>query len=517
MKNKAWIFLIIVLVVASFFRLWQLDLIPPGLYPDVAINGNDALETLKSGQFKVFYPENNGREGLFIWLTALSFSVFGVSAWSIKIVAALIGILTVLGLYLLARELFNKNVALLSSFFLTVSFWHTDFSRIGFRGILVPFVLTFAFYFLFRGFRIQKAWNFIIAGIFLGLGFYTYISFRMAALLLLTVLILWWLIYKRKNLQKQFIIHASLLMVLIFIVALPIGLYFFQNPQDFASRAAPVSIFSAENPIKELGKSLALHLGMFNFYGDNNWRHNFAGSPQLFWPIGVLFLLGLLISIKDLFSGWKKKDCSTLCVPCFMLSWFFIMLLPGVLTHEGIPHSLRVIGVIPAVYIFAGLGGWWIYEKLKPAVKSKRLFIVICLLFLFSVGYSGFNKYFCNWAVNPNVKGAFTERFVDIGNYLNSLPSDAQKYVIVNEPGVAVPLQDGIPMPAQTIMFIENSKYGSLQSKYILPENLDQIKIVKDAVIVPMKYDQNLFNELEIIFPQGEIKKINEIVIYEIK
>jgi len=70
-------------------------------------------------------------------------------------------------------------------------------------------------------------------------------------------------------------------------------------------------------------------------------------------------------------------------------------------------------------------------------------------------------------------------------------------------------------MPAQTIMFIESSKYGSPQSKYILQENLDQIKINKETIIIPMKYDENLFNELIQKFPQGEIKKINEISFYE--
>lgn len=140
MKKKEIILLILILFIAAFFRLWQLNSIPPGLYPDVAINGNDALDSLKTGNFKVFYPENNGREGLMMWLIALSFSVFGVSIWSIKITAAIVGIFTVLGLYLFTKELFNSQivkqsnsqfVALLSSFFLAISFWHTNFSRIG--------------------------------------------------------------------------------------------------------------------------------------------------------------------------------------------------------------------------------------------------------------------------------------------------------------------------------------------------------------------------------------------------
>jgi len=44
------------------------------------------------------------------------------------------------------------------------------------------------------------------------------------------------------------------------------------------------------------------------------------------------------------------------------------MLLPGSLTYEGMPHSLRVIGTIPACYLLAAYGGdisyGWLGKKL---------------------------------------------------------------------------------------------------------------------------------------------------------
>lgn len=492
MSNKTIIFLLIILAIAAFFRLWQLDSIPPGLYPDIAINGNDALDSLKNGDFKVFYPENNGREGLMMWLIALSFSIFGVSIWSIKIVAAIIGILTVLGLYLLTKELFSarhesgaRGIALLSSFFLAISFWHINFSRIGFRGILVPFILVFAFYFLFRAFKTKKLSNFIFSGIFWGLGFYTYISFRVVILLLFVVLLCWWFIYRKEKLQKKFIIYTSYFIILIFLVALPIGIYFFQNPQDFISRATGISVFATENPIKEFGKSLILHLGMFNFYGDPNWRHNFAGSSMLFWPIGILFLIGFFLAIKNSLK-FRQNLQSAIC-NLQLLSWFFIMLLPGVLTYEGIPHSLRVIGVIPVVYIFAGLGGWNVYQWLKQNTKRQKLLFATVFLFLLAAGVSEFDKYFNKWGKSAEVKGAFSSDYVEIGNYLNSLPQETQKYVIVNMPGVPVPWPDGIPMPAQTPIFIERTKFGEPRAIYLKPEDFDKIKPEKETIIIPMK------------------------------
>src|SRR3989344_8126331 len=71
-KNTRILLLTGILIIAAFFRLWQLDSIPPGLFPDEAMNGNNAFEALHGGGFKIFYRENNGREGLFINIQALS-------------------------------------------------------------------------------------------------------------------------------------------------------------------------------------------------------------------------------------------------------------------------------------------------------------------------------------------------------------------------------------------------------------------------------------------------------------
>jgi len=177
MKRQEIFCLILILILASFFRLWKLEDVPPGLYPDAAIYANDAWLSLKNKDFKVFYPENYGREGLYMWLLSLSFSIFGVSIFSLRIVPAIAGILTVLGLYFLTKESFkSEKIAFLSSFFLAVSFWHTNFSRIGFRVILLPLVLVFSFYFLLRSFRKKTILDSTLAGIFFGLGFYTYTS-----------------------------------------------------------------------------------------------------------------------------------------------------------------------------------------------------------------------------------------------------------------------------------------------------------------------------------------------------
>ncbi|MDP3093240.1 MAG: glycosyltransferase family 39 protein [bacterium] len=517
--------LLAILIIAGFLRFWQLDLIPPGLYPDVAINGNDALNALKTGDFKVFYPENNGREGLFINLIAFSFAIFGPSVWAIKVVAAIIGTLTVLGLYLLTKEIFvntkyeiqntkYKFVPLLATFLFAASFWHLNFSRLGFRAIMVPFFLVFSFYFLFKSLNGRKVFPAVLAGIFFGLGFHTYIAFRVAPLLLPLVFIPFYFVYRKEGFQKKYFLLVLAYLAAVFIAALPIGLYFLNNPQDFMGRAAGVSIFAAANPIKESALSLIKHLTMFVFIGDGNWRHNFANSPQLPAVLGIIMYLGIVFILKQLALRVKEKKWQEVAASLLLIGWFFTLLLPGILTAEGTPHALRTIGVLPVAYIFVGFGLFWLKEILK---QRRMAFLLILFVALFFGIFFDPLKYFVVWAKNSHVKGAFTENYVEIGKFLNSLPENVSKYVVVNESGTPVPWPSGIPMPAQTPIFFESIVFGNPQATYLLPEELSKIMIDREkTVVVIMKEDQELFGKLEEKFPFGRLKEYGGVWRFEI-
>ncbi len=509
-ERKVIIILLIIIALAAFFRFWSLDSIPPGLYPDEAINGNDALISLKECSYKLFYPENNGREGLFIWLLSLSFGLFGPSIAALRIVPALFGTLTVLGLYFLVKTLFpekrGKLIALLSSFFLAVSFWHVNFSRIGFRAILVPFLLVFGFYFLNKALK-DKRWIFpALSGIFLGLGFYTYISYRFVIFLFLLNIIVGLFYYNKKILLKT----AALCALVTFIVASPLGFYFLKNPEDFFGRASGVSVLSQENPLYKTGESFAVHTGMFNVYGDHNWRHNFSESPQLLWPVGILFLIGFILSVAYLI----KRDRTKVIASSLLLGWFFIFLMPGVLTYEGIPHALRVIGVIPAVYIFSGLGGVWLFSKIKKFFKKEKLYFLLIAVLLFSIAFSQADKYFNIWSRKEEVKGAFSYNYVSMGRYLNTLEKDT--YVIVNKGGVPVPYPDGIPMPSQTLQFIERTKENQVGAVYLKEDQLERIDKEKKSSIVLMGHNEDLIIKLYKKFPNGFLEEKEGFWVYNL-
>ena len=66
-----WALLLLAVVLAVGLRLYRLGEWPPGPYRDEAYNGLDALSVLR-GDHALFFPANNGREPIYIYLVALA-------------------------------------------------------------------------------------------------------------------------------------------------------------------------------------------------------------------------------------------------------------------------------------------------------------------------------------------------------------------------------------------------------------------------------------------------------------
>jgi len=379
-NKKFWFFLSLITILSfgTLIRLWNLDNTPPGLQYDEAYNGLDAIKAFENNDYKIFYTENNGREGFYINAIALSFKFLGTSNFSIRLVSALFGIFTLLGFYFLLKELkFSRLSVLIGVFLMSTSFWHLNFSHTVYRAIMVPFLLVWLFYFFFLGIRRQNNWLLILSGLLLGAGFHTYISFRVAPLILV-LLMPFFLFYKTKFFKKYWL-GALLFIVSAFLAAAPLLFYFYQHTDDLIGRSNAVSVFNAPNLSfpQALAKSTLAHINAFYFYGDPNQRHNQAGAPLIPPAWTVLFTIGFAFSVKDIIIHlfhYKKKNFLD---PLFRISLlaqgiFWIMLIPGILSIEGIPHSLRIIGTIPAVMIFVVLPFEYILRLRENLAKSKN-------------------------------------------------------------------------------------------------------------------------------------------------
>lgn len=478
-KNRVALLLILILIIAGGLRLYHLKELPPGLYPDEAMDGTNAQEALSTHQFKVFYPENNGREGLFMNIQAGLLSLTGENEpWVLRFPSVLFGIFTVLGLYFLGRELFSKKIGLLAAFLLATSFWHIMFSRIGFRAIMAPFFLVWALYLFIRAIRrhekLGESCFFAgLSGLVYGLGFYSYISYRVTPLLFLLLVPF----FVR---QKKFWKATAVFVTVAFLVTLPIGVYFLNHPADFLGRTMQVSVFSSASPIKDLALNTVKTVGMFNFIGDWNWRQNYAGRPELFWPVGIMFWIGVVLGIGAMIKKFRHGDEHGFSLPAtLLLAWLILAVLPVVFSNEGIPHALRSILMLPALILLAAWGGVWLYDRLLDFARLspnmgrlRKILKVAAGIVLVLLIFEAYTTYFILWGKNPNTPGAFAADYAAIAKEINALPASTPKYVVVDAGGVLI---RGIPMPSQTVMFLTDSFVeASRQAKnihYILPQD----------------------------------------------
>lgn len=509
-KSKSSFALLGIILLAVFFRFFLLGAVPPGLYPDVAVNGMDAISANETGDYKIFYPANNGREGLFMNISAVVFKVFGPGLWQLRAAGAVAGVLTVLGVYLLGKEIFDRRVGILAALFMSTSFWAVGFSRIGFRAILVPLILVWGSYFLFKAFGARQGsehWQkellyYIISGLIFGLGFHTYIAYK--ASVLIFAIIFGYKVFLEKGYFKKSWLRVGAFGIALVLLAFPI-LYYQQTHKGDAVRTGQVSVFNPAvnkgNLVKTLAITSAKGLGMYNFYGDPNARHNFKSLPALNPLVGIAFLVGFYLSVKAFFSKIKKRDEEFFAYG-FLLLGFFVMMIPSVLTEEGMPHSLRAIGTMPFAFLFAGIGADYVL-KLKMKNEKLKIMEFIIPIILGLIVLVDFTLYFVVWAQSPETRGQFNESYVEASRYLNTRPESEKKYVIVNTGGVEA---DGLPVSAQTYKFIT---YGKSQVDFLTEDQAIATKFEKGSIVVLAINNDKLVKTLNLKCPGGSLYTYN--------
>ena len=449
-KNKKIIYFFIlatILAAGGFFRFWRLDSIPPGLFHDEAYNGIDAITASETGEYKIFYSGNFGREGLYINIVSFFFDAFGINVRSLRLAGALFGFLTLAGFYLLLRELkLSRAASLAGLFMMSFSFWHINFSRIAYRGVMVPLLLVWISYFFYKGLHKKKNIHFIAAGLLMGIGMHTYIAFRAAPLVFFIVLIYYAAVKPR--FFRQYWKKATLFFLTFFAAAFPIIMYFFSRPNDFMERAGSISIFNYPNisaPAAFL-TSFSRHALGFFFAGDPNPRHAYNAGPfiPLIWSI--LFLAGIIIAFKEIKLSIKRKQARTADAAILGLSMFGIMMLPGVLSIAFIPKTLRIIGALPAVFLLAALAietlicslneGMSVFPAVSEKIKAriKKIILPCLIIVVAAAGISQINLYFNIWAKDPATAKAFYERARDLGLLAKTLLPKKNNYIIFNPP-----------------------------------------------------------------------------------
>ena len=391
--------ILIILALAAFLRLYRLTDFPPGLYSDEASYGYNAYSILTTGrdEWGKFLPLTIQSFGdykppMTAYLTIPSIAVFGLNEFAVRFPSALISTLSILLIYLLAKEIFKSQaIALTSAALLAISPWHLHLSRMSMLVGMENFFLTLGVY-AFIKFTRSPRWVFLSAATFTA-AIYTYYGSRVTIPLLVIGLTL--LFYKSVLAHKRTVLLSGALAV---ILLSPLLWAMVRDPQTLLGRAKYLSVFYNDSVRSQLWKTTIWHSAantpvllarLFDnkpyYYLRDIARRYFSHLSFSFWaldgdiqsPFNIPnFGQFLIIDIFFVFIGFYHAVKSRSKLVWAILIYLFVSPVTSSLTFIT-PAANRSFNMVTGWTILTALG---IYQ-------FRRFLFVSCFLYLVSFVY----------------------------------------------------------------------------------------------------------------------------------
>jgi len=400
-----------------------------------------------------------------------------------RIYSALIGSLTIIPLYLLCKILFNKKIALLSSFLFAVSHYAIAYSRIAIHVIETPFWETWSFFLLLMGFRRKSYFYILLSALTCAFGFYHYFASRIVPGLIVVLFFLYFFNKERKfSIVKLFVfwIIAFIVFLIPFIIGFSKNIQLGRESEIFL----PLNVqhflnFQGVNNVWDLIKIQTIKGFSLYTIGIDSSNHYGGPAPRLDIITAVFFILGIAISLT------KIKNYQM----AFLLSWFILTVFIGNVLTDTPPISTRVIGVIPALTCFSAIGLNFFLNNFNNWRKKAFIITIILSIFCFNIKtYFSFPPYY-PW-IEPKSSIAF---------YLNSKGENYNYYIFNNSDVYA---------KEQILSFLtagHNLKVNDLSLPLLEKKSSNQ----KSIFIIPSTTQDcpEIIETLKTIFPEGKIDK----------
>jgi len=436
--KKEFILFLLVVILASFLRLYNLGTVPVSMTDDEIRETYTAYSIAHTGRdvFGNFLPVVFKIDGASTWGPVLMyikipFSLFlPLNSFTARFPYALASIFSVIFFYFIVKKLFNDKIAIVSSFALSVSVWQIQLARIVIESnISLTLYLLGIFVYLYSK---NKTRLIVLSMVVFFLAFFSYSAFKIFFLPLILILV--W--YKFKELGKK---H---LLIILTTILLTFGSYGFliitQNAAYYTGNEGS-SLFFQDKQRTALSVEMerrasnepqiikTLYHNKFTFWFRVFATNYLTGfSPQyLFlnqeasgiysiWGRGELYIFELpliLIGIVYLFLKKRKEFY-------LVLMLLLISSLPSAL-GVGIPTwTSRSAFMVFWLYVFVGAGIFCLLTLPKKQIYKYVIFAIISLFYLYGVmGY--IFQYYYDWS-RTNAK-YFSESTKDliykIGDY----------------------------------------------------------------------------------------------------
>lgn len=472
MKLNHKIILLLIILLASFMRLWKIDKVPVSLFGDELDVGYQAYSILKTGRdyngnFMPLHFQSlaEWRTPMYLYSAVPTVALFGISPLGVRLPAVIFGILCVLMMYLLVTEMLsyglrvkelkndktrNSIIGLTAAFLLTISPWHLQYSRAGFEVTELMFFCLSGTYFFFKSFRNPKfLWLFAVS---FGLTPWIYSTAKLFTPIILLFLFMFWFKelarFPKKEIVKGILAFLVLGLPMVYVVFFSGGsqrfnyISIFSDPSmegDIGFARLNDAAFEGQNRNIILKISSRVIHNKYTYWGkkimdnaysaystnflfntgDLNRRHNIEGMGELFKVDALPLAIGIIL----FFAFYKNRK-----IKGFILFWALAGVIPSSLTRDGATHATRLILILPPL-IFLIAYGLIKFVDLLPRFW-KVLFIALYCILLSGNFYFYQHNY---WVHNP----WYSERWWHAGfketiAYLKANENNYEKIIFSN-------------------------------------------------------------------------------------
>lgn len=453
--------LIFIVFLAGFLRFYQLGVNPPSLDWDETSLGYNAWSLMQTGhdEFGNSWPLSIRSFGdykppLYTYMLIPSLKIFGKSEFAIRFPSALAGTLTVLVTYFLVLELFStvqptwakgpstfdrNHLALLSSFLLTISPWHLQFSRIAFEANLGLFFFVAGMWQFVKWLK-GSGWSIFFVSLSFSLALMSYHSLRLVIPL---ILIADFIMYRNRIIQlisgSKFIVCISAIPAIATVLAISYTVFIQKVGQ---ARFSETSIFTItklldtpKSRVERFNGNLLDRVvnqryliyakqyisGYLDHYnlrfwlldGDRIDRHRAPDVGLLyFWEfpflaIGLFYALKLSLGFRgpfDRFDGLTTGFAQGKKSAQILIFWFLLAPAASAATG-GTPSAVRSLVFLPTFQIFTAIGVVGVFGRVLELRRESLWKFLPFTFYLLPVTFE-IARYFHQYYVHAPVEYA---------------------------------------------------------------------------------------------------------------
>lgn len=391
---KTYWFISVILLIGIFLRLVNIS--NNSLYGDELTLVYDAYSILKTGQdqlgnsLPLTLPMGAGRPAGYVYFSIPFVAMFGPTSLGVRGLSVFSAVGIILLIFLLTKQLFSKQIGLITAGILAFSPWDISLSRGGFEAHFALLLALMGTYFFILA--KEKPIFYLFSALSFGLTLHTYPTYKLVLPLFLPLLFWFMGIKSILTNGKKYFLGGLFILLTLGILALSqtfiggseerfsnINIFSQQKIKDTIEQKInyerqitnlpdSISRYFHNKPI-EYGKILIEnYLQNFSFdflfiHGDRNPRHNMATQGELYFAQSVLILIGLL-------SFWQKEK------KIILFLFFWIILAPAAAAIVDLPHALRSAFMLPPLVILSSLGLFILIN-----LKNKLPLLIIILIF----------------------------------------------------------------------------------------------------------------------------------------